>query len=266
MDRLVDRLEDIQGREAIVEGFERSLLDTLPDALDQLYGALDAQPVSLETLPADVSRRMVAPDGRARIQVLPAEDLSDNEALARFVDGVREVAPDATGSAVTLLEWARATARSFREALLAAVIAVAAVVWLLWRRVTDVALVLSPLLLAALLTAAASVVLGIAFNFVNVIVVPLLLGIGVDSGIHLVHRARIASREPLGDREADALLSSSTAQAVFFSAVTTMVSFGSLALSAHRGIASMGQLLLIGIAFTLACNLIVLPALLARRA
>jgi predicted RND superfamily exporter protein len=128
------------------------------------------------------------------------------------------------------------------------------------------ALVMAPLGLAALLTVATAVLLDIPFNFANVIVLPLLLGIGVDSGIHLVHRHRVtieatgAARSP--ERE---LLETSTAQAVFFSALTTMASFGSLAFSDHVGFASLGKLLLIGVTYTLLANLIVLPALLALR-
>jgi hypothetical protein len=110
-------------------------------------------------------------------------------------------------------------------------------------------------------------VLGIHFNFGNVVVIPLLLGVGVDSGIHLVHRYRVmALRAAANVMEIEEnLLASSTAQAVFFSSVTTMASFGSLALSTHLGIRSLGQLLLIGIAWTVVCNLIVLPALIAVR-
>ncbi len=88
---------------------------------------------------------------------------------------------------------------------------------------------------------------------------PLLLGIGVDSGVHMVHRARH------GAGEGASLLGSTTAQAVLFSAFTTLASFGTLGLSAHRGIASLGTLLLIGMALTLAGNLIFLPALIALR-
>jgi predicted RND superfamily exporter protein len=113
---------------------------------------------------------------------------------------------------------------------------------------------------------ATAVALGIAFNFANVIVLPLLLGIGVDSGIHLVHRHRVVleSGEPALPPERE-LLETSTPQAVFFSAVTTMASFGSLAFSDHLGLASLGKLLLIGVAYTTVCNLVVLPALLALR-
>jgi hypothetical protein len=93
----------------------------------------------------------------------------------------------------------------------------------------------------------------------------LLLGIGVDSGIHLVHPYRSVREENQRDASGSELLGTSTAQAVFFSALTTMASFGSLALSGHVGISSLGKVLLIGVTITLACNLIVLPALLSWR-
>ena len=85
-----------------------------------------------------------------------------------------------------------------------------------------VLLVLAPLVLSNVLTVGVMAVFGIAFNVVNVVVVPLLLGIGVDSGIHLVHRAEMLAKE----RRRGDLLASTTARAVFYSALTTTVSFG----------------------------------------
>ncbi len=274
LDRLLERLESLsaaKGGEAI-DQFESSLLGELPDQIFRLWKAMDAEPVDLANLPRDLSRRLVNEDGRARIEILPSEDLGDTAAIERFVDGVRAELPNATGSAVTILEWARATVLSFQQALTAAIIAVTLVVWILWRRVGDLLLVISPLLLAALLTAASAAVVGIEFNFVNVAVLPLLLGIGIDSGIHLVHRHREARQQYAADPAApitaadagDELLATSTAHAVFFSASTTMASFGSLALAGHGGISSLGQLLLLGLVLTLVCNLVVLPALISR--
>jgi predicted RND superfamily exporter protein len=247
----------------MLEDFESSLLGSLPDQLERLWGALEPDQVELETLPAELVERMLAADGRARIEVLPREDLGENAALVAFVDGVREAAPQATGSAVAVLEWARAVVRSFQQALTGAFVAVALVVWLLWRRGRDLLLVLAPLVLAAVLTGAAAVILGIRFNFANVLVLPLLLGVGVDSGIHLVHRHRVLEAGAAAGSAGRVLLGSSTAQAVFFSALTTMGSFGSLVFATHRGFSSLGQLLLIGVTLTLACNLLVLPALIA---
>ena len=98
---------------------------------------------------------------------------------------------------------------------------------------------------------------GLSFNFANIIVLPLLMGIGVDSAIHLAHRHRHGPDRPL--------LATSTARGVLFSALTTVAGFGGLAISPHLGTASMGLLLMIGVGFTLLCTLLLLPALLTRR-
>ena len=125
----------------------------------------------------------------------------------------------------------------------------------LLRSVRDMLLVLAPLGLAALLTVAATVLFAIPFNFANIIVLPLLFGLGVASGIHIVLRHRT-------DRSGQ-FLETSTPRAVLFSALTTIGSFSALALSTHRGTASMGMLLTIAITVTTVCTIIVLPALLA---
>jgi len=149
---------------------------------------------------------------------------------------------------------------AFIQALVSAVAAVVVLVLILMRRLIDVAFVVVPLLLAALLTIAASTLFSLPFNFANVIVLPVLFGVGVDSAIHLVYRYRTdpASRANI--------LSTSTARGVVFSALTTIAGFGSLAVSTHRGTATMGELLTIGVVLTLICTLLVLPALLPREA
>ena len=116
---------------------------------------------------------------------------------------------------------------------------------------------LAPLVLAGILTVAFAYLVGLDLNLANIIVLPLLLGLGVASGIHLVKRARA---EP-----GRGVLHTSTPRAVLFSALTTAGSFGSLAISGHRGTASMGMLLTIAIAMTLLCTLVVLPAMMAWR-
>jgi hypothetical protein len=242
---------------ARLAALDRVLLGALPEELDRLRRLLAPTPVTVDDVPAELRGRMLAPDGQARVQVFARDDLGDGTRLAAFVDAVRAVHPDVTGLAVNILEFGRATVASLRQALVSALVLIVGLLWLLWRRVSSVVLVLVPLLLGAALTGAAMVVLGIPYNFVNVIVLPLLLGIGVDSGIHLVHQAE---HQPDAGR-----LGSTTARAVFYSAVTTITSFGSLAFSAHAGMASLGTLLVVGLLLVLGCNLLVLPALLAWR-
>jgi hypothetical protein len=238
---------------------EQSLLASLPERLRMLYASLRAAPISLADLPPEVTEPLMGEGGRLRVEVFPSKDLGDNEALEHFVASVHAVEPRAIGTSVLILESSNAIVRSLAQALAGAGITIALLLLLLWQRISDAVLVLAPLLLAAVLTAAGSVLLDIPLNFADVIVIPLILGIGVDSGIHLVQRYRERQGEDAN------ILQTSTARAVWFSALTTVASFGTLAFSSHPGMASLGQLLTLGIAFTLLCNLIVLPALLASR-
>ncbi len=259
---LVRYLNELEGSPEAVEEIEQlqlSLMGSLPEQLRMLNAALSAGRVTLQKLPDTILERMITADGRVRIQIYPRHDLNDHAALAAFVDSVKTVTPEVAGSASEILESGRAVVRALTQAMLSAFVVISVFLLILWRRVDDTALVLIPLLLAATLTVAASVLLDIPFNFADVIVLPLLLGIGVDSGIHLVHRARVA---PDGGAH---LLGTSTARAVAFSAMTTIASFGSLGFATHLGMATLGQLLTLGVGFTIVCNLIVLPALIRLR-
>ncbi len=244
------------GRGGGLKGIEDRLLATLPARLDRLRTSMMAQKIALEDLPGTLRNRVLATDGRYRVEIFPAEDITGNRALRRFVAAVKEVAPDATGGPVVILGAGDAVSGAMRRAVLTAFAAICILLLVVLRSVIDALLVLAPLVLAALLAVASAVALGLPFNFANIIVLPLLLSLGIASGIHLVMRAR---SEAAGAKLTD----TSTPSAVVFSALTTIGSFGTLALSAHRGTASMGALLTIAILFTLLCTLIVLPALMA---
>jgi len=255
--RLGAVLSKIAGRGGdSVRDMENRLLAALPAQLAILKQSLNAAPVSLGDLPKSLRSRLVAKDGRARIEVFPSENLQDRAALTRFVDTVRDISPNAIGSPVVILEAGRAVLRSFYQAggLSAAVIAVLLVIVL--GRLRDVLLVFAPLLLAGVFSLALSVVLGLSFNFANVIVLPLLFGLGVAGGIHLVSRE---AKEGGQGR----VMETSTPRAVVFSALTTIGSFGSIALSSHPGTSSMGVLLTLTISMTLLCTLVFLPALMS---
>jgi hopanoid biosynthesis associated RND transporter like protein HpnN len=253
--RYLGSLDGSGDAQTSVAKLEQSLVGSLPEQLRILDAALEAGHVTLENLPAALLERQVAPDGRVRVVILPREDLMDQAALARFVDGVREVTPEVAGSAAEMLESGRVVVRALRQAMLSAVVVIGLLLLGLWRRLDDAALVMIPLALAAAFTVASAVLADIPFNFADVIVLPLLLGIGVDSGIHLVHRARVTRGEETN------LLATSTARAVVVSALTTVASFGTLGLATHLGLATLGRLLTLGVLWTIVCNLLVLPSL-----
>ncbi len=251
--RLAGALDGAAARgAAVVPALRQVLLTGLERRLAVLGDSIRAQKVTLASLPAE---------RRARIEVFPRGDARDPDVLGRFVAAVRSIAPDATGTPVTIREAGHLISSAFVQAGIIAVVAIALLLALVLRRLREIMLVIAPLLLAAILTLAITVVIGMPLNYANIIALPLLLGIGVAFDIYFVMNWRAGQSDHL---------QSSTARAIVFSALTTMSAFGSLALSNDPGTAQMGELLTISLASTLFCTLFVLPALLgpamARRA
>ncbi|HEY8520780.1 MAG TPA: MMPL family transporter [Gammaproteobacteria bacterium] len=246
-----------QARADALARLETNLLGALPEELRRLEAALSARPFGVDDLPASLRERWIAPDGHELVEIVPREDVGQGEAARRFVASVKNVVPDVTGLPVVYQEASSTIVASFRQAFLCAAGALAAILWLSLRSGRDVALVLGPILLAAGATAGLTVYLGMPFNFANIIALPLLVGIGTDSGIHIVHRMQ------MGASRGERLFDTSTSHAVLASALTTVASFGNLAFSPHRGTASMGVLLTLGMTMMVAFALIFLPAVLA---
>ncbi|MEP4884770.1 MAG: MMPL family transporter [Alphaproteobacteria bacterium] len=229
------------------------------DSMAMLREALSARAVSIDTLPAALRARETGAGGVLRVVVLPREDLRDFEALGAFTRAVQEAFPTATGRPALETGMGEIVIAAFRQAFVTSAIAIFLILLVTLRSFGDAALVMVPLLLAASLTAATMVVFSIPLNVANVIVLPLLLGMGVDNGLHIVGRYRESNSV------AD-VYRSTTPRAVVVSVLTTLLSFVALAFADHRGMASMGQLLAIAIGFLLVTTLLVLPALLAWRA
>ncbi len=207
----------------LLNKLQASLLDTLPDTMNQLLSGLQAGLVSLDALPPELLRRWLSANGVHCIMAFPARDLNVFENLREFVSDVQKIAPDATDLPAIYLASGNPVVKAFQQALAGALAAIILILLLVQRNFRDTVLVLIPLLLAAALTGAATVLLDIPFNFANIIAVPLLFGMGVDSGIHILGRLR---NMPCGDA---GLLRTSTARGVLFSGLTTLCGFVSLA-------------------------------------
>jgi hopanoid biosynthesis associated RND transporter like protein HpnN len=243
--------------DSTVRAVDGALTQFLPLELDRLRTALGAAPANVASVPADIARDWLLPDGQARIEVLPVAAARNSQGLHQFVAEVSRVAPDAGGTAVTVVATSDTIVAAFRSAAITAVLAIAVILIMALRRLRDAALVLAPLLLSAALTVLVMVMLRLPLNYANIIALPLLLGVGVSFNIYFVMNWRAGRRE---------MLASATARAVAFSALTTGTAFGSLALSGHPGTASMGALLLISLGCTLVASLVFVPALLAAMA
>jgi predicted RND superfamily exporter protein len=213
---------------------------------------LKPERISRESIPAGIARDWIAPDGRARVEVLPSGDPDNTETVRSFVKAVLALEPNASGSAVELFEAANTVVRAFVEAGAFALIAIAVLLLIALRRIGDVVMTLAPLVIAGVVTLELCAALDIPLNFANIMALPLLLGIGVAFKIYYILAWRAGRTS---------LLQSSLTRAVVFSAMTTATAFGSLWLSNDPGTSSMGKLMALALVCTMAAAVLFQPAL-----
>ena len=228
------------------------LVTPLETALAGLKQALQAQPVTEQSLPEQIRHQWMTSDGRARVEALPKGELNTNAEIRSFARAVLKAEPRATGGPIAILESGNTIIRAFFEAGLWALISIAILLWLTLRRVGDVLMTLIPLLVAAVVTLELVVAFGMTLNFANIIALPLLLGIGVAFKIYYMMSWRAGYSQ---------VLQSPLTRAVFFSALTTATAFGSLWFSNHPGTSSMGKLLALSLVCTLAAAVLFQPVL-----
>jgi len=236
-----------------LERLDHDLTGGLVARINALSTALSPQRISIKDLPSGLKSRFLAADGQARVQVFSRLNLDKPGNMQRFVRQIQALAPQATGDPVMMVEGGATVAHAFGQASLLAFAFVAVLLIVSLGSLRDCFEVLLPLLLAALFTAAIMGVDGMSLNLANIIVLPLLAGLGVSYGIYLA----------LGQREAGlrGLFASATPRAVLFSGLTTLCSFGSMAVSGDTAMMMLGKTLAIALGCMLFSVLIVQPAI-----
>jgi len=234
---------------------EAALVPSLKYDLDRLSKSLAPETITTKTLPSKLVRDWMLPDGRARVQAMPRGDPNDINVLRNFARAVLRAEPNAAGAAVSYYESARTVTTAFIEAGVLALIAIAILLILALRRLTDVLLTLIPLLLAGAVTLEISVLWGLALNFANIVALPLLLGVGVAFKIYYIMAWRAGKT---------GLLQSTLTRAVVFSAMTNAIAFGSMWASNYPGMSSMGKMMALALLCTMAAAVLFQPVLMGR--
>jgi uncharacterized protein len=262
--RLIDQFVETtaQRRPAEVRqalsAFQGELGRDLEEKLALLQGSLQAEPVTLADLPRELRARYVGKTGTYRLFVYPSEDVWEFPPLAHFVTDLRSVDADALGTPVMHFEFIRGMTEAYQEAGLYAFLGIVFLALLAFRRVRPTLLALIPLAVGSLWTLGFMGLLQVKFNVANLIVLPLIMAPAVEGGIMIVYRYREESRKS----QMPSPLPQSLGRAVTFSSLSTIVGFGSLMISRHWGIFSIGLLLTVGVSAVLVASLTVLPSLL----
>lgn len=245
-------LSDPRTAAAAAQGSERAVLTTAA----ALTAIGEGSRLSLrESLPAALAPRLVSLDGGMFVSMMPREDIWEFSPLSQFVAAIRAVSAHATGVPITVYESLIDMRSAFILMSTLSLLAVAAIVWLDFRSIAATATCVVSLLVALAWTLGIMSLLGITLNLANFFGIPMLMGFGIDSSVHLMHRAReTGNPRALGW----------TTRAVIVSAATTAIGFGTLLFASHQGLRSLGWLILLGTAATIVSSVILLPALLHR--
>ena len=238
-----------------LDRFAKAVRDAALDARARVSTTVQAGPVTPAVLPEPLRRRFVSSAGRYAVYAVPRDSMWDRPALGAFIEEVRSVAPDATGFPETFFENTGLIQRGFMRAALYASIAVVLLLGTDLRRRRDVLLAVVPVGVGVIWMLGGMRGIGVPYNLANIVTLPLIIGVGIDNGVHLMHRFR----------ESGSMVEAMThtGTAVALSSLTTMVGFGALALSSHRGLASMGLMMLLGVGSCLLMAITALPAALA---
>jgi hopanoid biosynthesis associated RND transporter like protein HpnN len=232
--------------------FQQNMAGDLLNRLHSLKGIANPEPPQLADLPSSLVNRFVGHNGKHLLKIYGRGNIWNIESLEQFVNEVRSVDPRVTGNPLQAYEASTEMKESYELAALYAMLVIGVVLWIDFRRPAHVLLAAFPLALAMLQTFGLMGLLDISLNPANLIALPLIVGIGVDYGVHIVHNYL---EQPGRYRIAPA-----TAVAVLVDALTTIIGFGSLMIASHQGLQSLGRVLTLGITCCMVTSLVILPA------
>ncbi|UFS71356.1 MMPL family transporter [Geomonas sp. RF6] len=258
LDAFFAKLEKEKDRNAVgmLQDFQGGMFRELPEKIGVLKESLQASPVTEGDIPAELKSRFIGKSGKYQLQIAPKGEIFDFAPLKRFLDDVRRVDPHATGEPVMVYESMTIMRDAYQRAFLYAFGAIVLILLVAFRSVKFAVIGLIPLVVGVLFMVAGMYICGISFNSANIIVMPLVLGIAVDSGIYMINRYR---RE---EGSAGSVVTSSTGVGVFLNTLTIMASFGALMVAHHQGVFSIGAVMSLGMVACQIAFMVTLPAVL----
>lgn len=244
-------------REAISDklaDFQQSLFIDVRETFASIRDQDNSGPLRAQDLPDPIRNRFVGVSGKHLLQVYPKRDVWEREAQEEFIRDLRTIDKSVTGTPVQLLEYTTLLKQSFEQAAIYSLIAIAILVYIHFRKLSCVVLALLPVGFGFLWLLGVMGLFDIPFNPANVMTLPLMVGIGVTNGIHILNR--------FAEEQHPSILARSTGKAVLVSGLTTIAGFGSLIIAEHQGIRSLGIIMAVGVTTCMVVGLTFLPALL----
>jgi uncharacterized protein len=234
--------------------YQQSLFNDVRETFEALRNQDNRAPLGATDLPEALHDRFVGVTGKYLLMVYPKGDIWNRQVQKEFIDQVGKIYPDVTGTPVQLYHYTALLKNSYEEAAWYSLGAIALLVFVHFRSLFCVVLALVPVAIGSLWLGGLMGWLGVPLNPANIMTLPLVIGIGVTNGIHILNR--------YAEEQTPSILARSTGKAVLVSGLTGMAGFGSLILAQHRGIHSLGCVMTVGLATCMLAGLTFLPALL----
>jgi hopanoid biosynthesis associated RND transporter like protein HpnN len=217
------------------------------------------EPINIDNLPLNIRDQFISKAGdKFLVSIYPKEGVWKNlEFLQRFTSRMDKIDPRVTGIPSVFYILTDIIAQDGRNAFMLTLAVIFLLLWWDFKKVRLALMAMLPLLLGAIWMVGIMQISGLQLTMVNVLGLPLILGIGIDDGVHILHRYRSEGKGRL------ATVFTSTGKAVMLTSVTTMLAFGSLVFATYRGLGSLGIALFIGVATCFLTSIFILPAMLS---
>lgn len=246
--------EEVLERASKLAAFQQALFKDIQTTFEALKHQDTSAPLRVQDLPQALHDRFIGVTGKYLLMVYPKKDVWQRENQKEFIDQVQKLYPNVTGTPVQLYYYTELLRRSYEEAARYSLIAIVILILFHFRSPLCVALALVPVGVGFLWLSGLMAVFDIPLNPANIMTLPLVIGIGVTNGIHILNR--------YAEEQTPSILARSTGKAVLVSGLTAIAGFGSLILAKHQGIQSLGLVMSCGLATCMIAGLTFLPALL----
>ena len=253
--QFIDSLEN--NRQSGLKGLKEFQKYAAPYFKESVLKMASTENIALDDLPASVLDRYANRDRtQFLLTVFPAENIwTDVNFLHRFTSDLDRVSNKATGMPPVMQELIRVIGNDGKNAALLTVFVVFLLLWLDFRIFKYAIVAMIPLVAGVIWMIGLMHLVSMQLTVVNVMGLPMIIGIGIDYGVHIVHRWRFEGSKKVNQ------IFASTGKAIFLTSITTMLAFGSLIFSIWRGFGSLGAAMFIGVGACFLSTVIILPGI-----
>ena len=245
---------NVEDNEKKLRMFQQALFNDLRETFDALKNQDDSSGLREQDLPPALRNMFIGVNGKFLLQVYPKKDAWQRENQKVFIGQVRTVDPNLSGTPVQLYEYTELLKQSYVQAAKYSLVAIILLILFHFRNLSSVVLSLLPVAIGSIWLGGLMGALKVDLNPANIMILPLIIGIGVTNGIHILNR--------FAEEQHPGILARSTGKAVFVSGLTAIAGFGSLILAKDRGIHSLGVVMAAGMTTCMIAALAFLPSVL----